>query len=219
MYSTQSLLYRLLIHFILEPFFLAVPLSGLLVKLSVSHFSFSFLAEDIVLTVIHNPEVCRFSLILTVISETQDDLSESPSTRCAPTSEQQEECRAVIEQIRREDFGIGLELGEEESKLVQRQREREGRGLHRLSTELYTRDTHFVLELVQNADDNSYPEVCSDPGFPSLEFVLERDKIVILNNEVGFVENNIRALCDVGRSTKGAHRYGYIGLYIHGLFA
>lgn len=130
----------------------------------------------------------------------------------SPTQSTEQECRAVIEQIRREDFGIGLELGEEESKLVQRQREREGRGLHRLSTELYTRDTHFVLELVQNADDNSYPEQCTGAGFPSLVFVLERDKIVVLNNEVGFVEKNIRALCDVGRSTKGAHRYGYIGL-------
>ena len=129
----------------------------------------------------------------------------------AQSAKQEEECRAVIEQIRREDFGIGMELGEKESKLVQRQREREGRGLHRLSTELYTRDTHFVLELVQNADDNSYPEQCS--GYPSLVFVLERDQIVVLNNEVGFVEKNIRALCDVGRSTKGAHRYGYIGLY------
>lgn len=138
---------------------------------------------------------------------TSDAADESPTQ----STEQEEECRAVIEQIRREDFGIGLELGEEESKLVQRQREREGRGLHRLSTELYTRDTHFVLELVQNADDNSYPEQCTG-GFPSLVFVLERDKIVVLNNEVGFVEKNIRALCDVGRSTKGAHRYGYIGL-------
>ena len=200
MYSTRSLSYWLVIHFILEPFDL------------LAIFTFSFLAEDIVSTLIHKPEFCRISLVLAVTSDTEDELSASPSTICAPTCEQQQECRRVIEQIRREDFGIGLELGEEESKLVQRQREREGRGLHRLSTELYTRDTHFVLELVQNADDNSYPEVCSDPGFPSLEFVLERDKIVILNNEVGFVEKNIRALCDVGRSTKGKHRYGYIGL-------
>ena len=189
-----------MIHFILEPFDL------------LAIFTFSFLAEDIVSTLIHKPEFCRISLVLAVTSDTEDELSASPSKICSPTCEQQQECRRVIEQIRREDFGIGLELGEEESKLVQRQREREGRGLHRLSTELYTRDTHFVLELVQNADDNSYPEVCSDPGFPSLEFVLERDKIVILNNEVGFVEKNIRALCDVGRSTKGKHRYGYIGL-------
>ena len=69
-----------------------------------------------------------------------------------------------------------------------------------------------MLELVQNADDNSYPEQSSGAGFPSLAFILERDRIVVLNNEVGFMENNIRALCDVGRSTKGAHRYGYIGM-------
>ena len=36
-----------------------------------------------------------------------------------------------------------------------------GRALQRLSAELYSRDTHFVLELVQNADDNAYPSgVC-----------------------------------------------------------
>ena len=137
-------------------------------------------------------------------------LEQSPSVALGTESE--DECRAVIKQIRREEFGIGLELGEEESKPVQRQREREGRGLHRLSTELYSRDTNFVLELVKNADDNSYPENISDTGYPSLVFVLERDKIVVLNNEVGFMENNIRALCDVGRSTKGAHGYGYIGV-------
>ena len=154
----------------------------------------------------------KILLIFLVVSR-EIDMSFLEQSRTGTLfTENEDECRTVIEQIRREDFGIGLELGEEESKLVQRQREREGRGLHRLSTELYSRDTHFVLELVQNADDNTYPEISSGTGFPSLVFVLERDKIVVLNNEVGFMENNIRALCDVGRSTKGAHRYGYIGV-------
>ena len=41
------------------------------------------------------------------------------------------------------------------------QNARIGRALQRLSAELYSRDTHFVLELVQNADDNAYPSgVC-----------------------------------------------------------
>ncbi len=36
-----------------------------------------------------------------------------------------------------------------------------GRALQRLSAELYSRDTHFVLELVQNSDDNAYaPGAC-----------------------------------------------------------
>ena len=30
--------------------------------------------------------------------------------------------------------------------------------LRTLSQDLYSKETHFVLELVQNADDNDYPE-------------------------------------------------------------
>ena len=39
--------------------------------------------------------------------------------------------------------------------------------------------------------------------------------IMVLNNEEGFQEQNIRYLCDVGRSTKGKHKYGYIGTAIY----
>lgn len=94
---------------------------------------------------------------------------------------------------------------------MENQRLREGRGLHRLSSELYSKDTHFVLELVQNADDNRYPEESKCENPPSIAFFVNIDKVVVFNNEVGFEEKNIRALCDVGKSTKGKQRYGYIG--------
>ncbi|XP_054612764.1 uncharacterized protein wu:fj29h11 isoform X2 [Dunckerocampus dactyliophorus] len=117
--------------------------------------------------------------------------------------------RTIIEEIRKNEFGIGVELTAEGQKLMQVQQDRLGRSLDRLSTELYSKDTHFVLELIQNADDNSYP---SDAGvLPALAFVVERDCITVLNNETGFQATNIRAICDVGRSTKGKHKYGYIG--------
>ncbi|XP_059180709.1 uncharacterized protein wu:fj29h11 [Centropristis striata] len=117
--------------------------------------------------------------------------------------------RTIIEDIRKSEFGIGVELTAEGQKLLRGQQERLGRSLDRLSTELYSKDTHFVLELIQNADDNSYP---SEAGVvPALAFVVERDSIIILNNETGFQERNIRAICDVGQSTKGKHKYGYIG--------
>ncbi|XP_031146992.1 protein NO VEIN isoform X1 [Sander lucioperca] len=117
--------------------------------------------------------------------------------------------KAIIEDIRKNEFGIGVELTTEGQKLMQVQQDRLGRSLDRLSTELYSKDTHFVLELIQNADDNSYP---SEVGvIPALAFVVERDSISVLNNEIGFQETNIRAICDVGRSTKGKHKYGYIG--------
>ncbi|XP_028998254.2 uncharacterized protein wu:fj29h11 [Betta splendens] len=117
--------------------------------------------------------------------------------------------RAVIEDIRKSEFGIGVELTAEGQKLMQVHQDRLGRSLERLSTELYSKDTHFVLELIQNADDNSYPSEAN--VVPSLAFVVERDCITILNNETGFLEKNIRAICDVGCSTKGKHKYGYIG--------
>ncbi|XP_017271683.1 protein NO VEIN isoform X2 [Kryptolebias marmoratus] len=117
--------------------------------------------------------------------------------------------RDVIEDIRKSEFGIGVELNAEGQKLMQVHQERLGRSLDRLSTELYSKDTHFVLELIQNADDNSYP---SEAGVvPALAFVMEKDCITVLNNEIGFQEKNIRAICDVGCSTKGKHKYGYIG--------
>ena len=124
------------------------------------------------------------------------------------------QCRAIIESIRREEFGIGIELDEKQQEIAKRQRMREGRGLKRLSLELYSKDTHFVLELVQNADDNNYhPHLLSGVAteVPALKFIVTATSVTILNNELGFSESNIRAICDVGQSTKGAHRSGYIG--------
>ncbi len=70
-----------------------------------------------------------------------------------------------------------------------------------------------MLELIQNADDNDYPgEVSSGSGVgPSVKFVVEEKCISVMNNECGFQEKNIRAICDVGKSTKGKHKFGYIG--------
>ena len=151
-------------------------------------------------------------------------ISELPQATEMTVEEVQEReavCRAVVETIRHEEFGIGIELDGEQQKVAAKQREREGRGIKRLSLELYSKDTHFVLELIQNADDNTYPSsggsnltgwvgpVGAMP--PSLKFVVGEDSILVLNNEVGFSEQNVRAICDVGKSTKGAHRSGYIG--------
>ncbi|RXM31499.1 hypothetical protein EOD39_1724 [Acipenser ruthenus] len=130
-------------------------------------------------------------------------------SKLADIERKEKECRTVIEDIRKSEFGFGVLLNEEGKKLMEVHQNRLGRSLERLSTELYSKDTHFVLELIQNADDNCYP---SDGSVhPSLVFVVERDCVTILNNECGFEEKNIRAICDVGRSTKGKHIYGYIG--------
>ncbi|XP_059387671.1 uncharacterized protein LOC132121937 [Carassius carassius] len=142
----------------------------------------------------------------------EDEDRENSTTADQPDEEENaaelDQHKAIIEDIRKTEFGIGVELNEEGQNLMRKQQARLGRSLERLSTELYSKDTHFVLELIQNADDNCYPDGREQPA---LAFVVEKDCITILNNECGFEENNVRAICDVGRSTKGKHKYGYIG--------
>ncbi|TXG72616.1 hypothetical protein EZV62_001195 [Acer yangbiense] len=113
----------------------------------------------------------------------------------------------IIESIRREEFGLDSSLSNVESSMLKKQHARLGRALHCLSQELYSQDSHFLLELVQNADDNMYPENVE----PTLTFILQESGITVLNNELGFSARNIKALCDVGNSTKKGSGAGYIG--------
>ncbi|KAL2923355.1 Chaperone protein HtpG [Bienertia sinuspersici] len=117
------------------------------------------------------------------------------------------EAALVIESIRRDEFGLDPNISDKESNLLKKQHARLGRALHCLSEELYSQDSHFLLELVQNADDNVYPENVE----PTLSFILRENGMTVLNNERGFTAKNIRALCDVGNSTKKGSSAGYIG--------
>ncbi|BFG15404.1 hypothetical protein CerSpe_016780 [Prunus speciosa] len=118
-----------------------------------------------------------------------------------------EDAAQVIESIRRDEFGLDSGLSSVESIMLKKQHARLGRALHCLSQELYSQDSHFLLELVQNADDNTYPTNVE----PTLTFILQESGIIVLNNERGFSSQNIRALCDVGSSTKKGSNAGYIG--------
>ena len=84
-----------------------------------------------------------------------------------------------------------------------------------LAEDLYKTDTHFIFELIQNAEDNEY----KDP-LPYISFWLTRrdptctvgsdGALIIENNEVGFNRDDVRAICAVGRTTKKKEK-GYIG--------
>ncbi|KAK6262002.1 hypothetical protein QUC31_007818 [Theobroma cacao] len=114
-----------------------------------------------------------------------------------------------IEQIRKTKFSIGGEPNPLTEDLHQ--------AVRNLSAELYTKDVHFLMELIQNAEDNVYLEGVD----PSLEFVItSRDitatgataTLLMFNNEKGFSSKNIESICSVGRSTKkGNRKRGYIG--------
>ncbi|KAK2662285.1 hypothetical protein Ddye_000859 [Dipteronia dyeriana] len=114
-----------------------------------------------------------------------------------------------IEEIRRKKFSIGGEVNPltEELHLT----------VKMLSAELYAKDAHFLMELIQNAEDNAYPSRVD----PSLEFVItSRDitctgaeaTLLMFNNEKGFSPPNINSICSVAKSTKkGNRKRGYIG--------
>ncbi|KIX07808.1 uncharacterized protein Z518_02462 [Rhinocladiella mackenziei CBS 650.93] len=66
-----------------------------------------------------------------------------------------------------------------------------------LAEGLYEKSTHFLLELIQNADDCSY-----DIQTPKLLIRYWNGRLRIDYNEVGFTRRDVEALCRVGRSTK-----------------
>ncbi|EPS73278.1 hypothetical protein M569_01478, partial [Genlisea aurea] len=113
----------------------------------------------------------------------------------------------VVDSIRKEEFGIDHCSSATENKMLEKQHSRLGRALHCLSQELYSHDSHFLLELVQNADDNIYAQNL----VPTLVFILQDKAIILLNNEKGFSDCDVRSLCDIGNSAKRNRKAGFIG--------
>ena len=112
------------------------------------------------------------------------------------------ECEAVISSIRR---GHGVEM--RGNDVVDGLIARSTRAVAKLSEDLYSSQTHFVLELLQNADDNTYAKGVE----PRVHFTLDSSSVLLVQcNEQGFEEKHVRALCDIGASTKSA-KTGFIG--------
>nr|KYP67781.1 hypothetical protein KK1_024134 [Cajanus cajan] len=90
----------------------------------------------------------------------------------------------VIESIRRDEFGLDSSLSYIDSCMLKKQHARLGRALHCLSQELYSQDSHFILELVTDA-----PEIHSN-GF--------HVKFDISEGQIGFVLPTVVPPCDIG---------------------
>ncbi|HFU75055.1 MAG TPA: hypothetical protein ENK66_02300 [Arcobacter sp.] len=76
-----------------------------------------------------------------------------------------------------------------------------------ISENLYSEDSHFIYELIQNAQDNSYDTIDKK----KLDFFVSKDGILIKNNEKGFKDTQIEAICDFANSTKKDKNLGYVG--------
>lgn len=90
------------------------------------------------------------------------------------------ECRALLTRIH-EKFGEGLDSTVQPEQLgpLQELRAYAGRTTKYLAKELYASEVHFLMELVQNADDCRYPPTVS----PSFEISLRDDVIELRTNE------------------------------------
>ncbi|CAH0046527.1 unnamed protein product [Clonostachys solani] len=69
--------------------------------------------------------------------------------------------------------------------------------LNILANELYDVSTHFIQELLQNADDNDY--ACEAP---TIKFTYKHGFLRVDCNEVGFTPANVDAICAIRKSTK-----------------
>ena len=87
-----------------------------------------------------------------------------------------------------------------------------------LGDDLYSSNTHFFYEIIQNAEDNQYDEPLIE--HPFLQFTLCEDFILISNNEKGFSSKNIAAICQIGQSSKkGGCSIGQKGLGFKSVFS
>ena len=68
---------------------------------------------------------------------------------------------------------------------------------------LYSDKTHFVYELVQNADDNQSS---------AMELRLDEKGVVVWNDGCRFSEENVRSICAIGSSNKDLTHIGTFGI-------
>ncbi|KAL8947441.1 MAG: hypothetical protein Q9222_006278 [Ikaeria aurantiellina] len=129
----------------------------------------------------------------------------------------QEEARKFIAKIRRANGGISpedravlIEKLPEVLEALQSTRRQLADSIKIVVDNLYSKETRFLYELIQNAEDNSYTTAMADREEPFLTFKVYPHTIIVESNEDGFSESNIRAISSVGNSTKKQNA-GYIG--------
>ena len=88
--------------------------------------------------------------------------------------------REIIKNIQKNKYGVGLLTDSRTQNVIQRLKGALNRALEQLSEDLYSNENHFVLELIQNADDNYYENGVT----PFLKFIVDREKILVQNNKL-----------------------------------
>ena len=89
-----------------------------------------------------------------------------------------------------------------------------GRGDRHLALlgQMYTHRTHFIFELVQNAEDAEATE---------LSFTLHDDRLEVQHNGRAFTEQDVEGICGIGASTKSGDltKIGKFGIGFKSVYA
>ena len=131
-----------------------------------------------------------------LVSKLSTDVAGSVSELAAPLPtivQEDNSPRAVVERLRMEKL-----VGGSSDPAVKSLQATLGRALEKLSRDLYSSSSHFFSELVQNCDDNDYPDGVN----PTLRVVHTPSAIYISNNETGFSAADVAGLCNIGAGTK-----------------
>jgi hypothetical protein len=125
------------------------------------------------------------------------------------------ERKQQIDTFRKVDFGV---KGNGKIDIPEHIRRGYDSAIRNLSKELYSKDIHFIFELIQNAQDNQYEAgVSKKIHFELLNYDPTNTSgcngcLAIFNNEKGFELANIKAISTIGDSTKANLKdLGYIG--------
>lgn len=91
--------------------------------------------------------------------------------------------------------------------------------IHMLSTvseSIFSRSAHFILELLQNAEDAG---AANGSGKGEITFSISPDRIKVTHNGTPFVDTNVNAICGVRSSKKPEEgTLGYLGIGFKSVF-
>lgn len=82
------------------------------------------------------------------------------------------------------------------------------KAVHLLSKKIYKDDIHFVLELIQNAEDE---------GAHELTIFLDQNKVIVKNNGRIFSKKDVKAICSIGGGDK-KKKIGFMGIGFKSVF-
>src|SRR4051812_27256150 len=81
-----------------------------------------------------------------------------------------------------------------------------------LLADRYGKRTHFIYELLQNAEDALRRRPDDWTGERSVTFALAAGQLVVTHNGQPFDANDVRGVCGIDESTKGITSIGRFGI-------